>query len=53
MISGAYHGCVVVTDLSALPSKSLMDRSMAKNRIVLPDEKLLITWFSGGTMRKM
>lgn len=54
MVSGAYMGCVVVTDLSALPSKSPYGPgSMAKNRIVLPDEKLLITWFSGGTLRKI
>jgi hypothetical protein len=54
MVTGAYIGCVAVKDLSALPNKAPYGPgSMARDRIVLPDEKLPITWFSGGTLKKI
>jgi hypothetical protein len=54
MVTGAYIGCVVVKDLSALPNKAPYGPgSMAKDRIVLAGEKLPITWFDGSTLKKI
>src|SRR3984957_18501013 len=54
MVTDAYIGCVAVEDLSALPTKAPYGPgSMAKDRIVLPDEKQLMTWFSGVTLKKI
>ena len=54
MITGAYLGSASVKDVSALPEKAPYFRgNMAKDRIILPDEKHVITWFDGGTLKKL
>jgi hypothetical protein len=54
MVTGAYMGCVVVKSILTLPDKAPYPRgSMATDRIILPDEKLSLTWFGGGALKKL
>lgn len=54
MITEAQLGCAVATDISALPAMAPYGPgSMAKDRIILNDEKQVMTWFSVGTLKNI
>jgi hypothetical protein len=54
MIAGAYMGCAAAKVVSALPAEAPYGPgTTVQDRIILPDEKLMLTWFSGVSLQKM